>query len=98
MELALKHLRELYDFIIIDTTPVEPVIDATILSRRVDKVIFAVKWATTPREAIAHALRQIPGDKKVAGIAMTIVDERKTPKYGPYSYYGSSYYSDYYSQ
>lgn len=98
MKGLIASLRERYEYILVDSPPVAPVIDATVLSRQADKVVFAVKWGSTPREAVANAVRQISGTRKIAGIALNQVDERQTPKYGRYAYHGSSYYGSYYSQ
>lgn len=97
MQALMSKLRESYDYIVVDSPPVGPVIDPVVLTGLADKVIFAVRWGTTPREAVGQAVRQLPGDRKIAGVAFTIIDEARAPKYGRYSYYGSSYYSNYYS-
>ena len=43
----VEKLREAFDYIVIDSSPVEPVIDAKVLSAIVDQVVFAVRWQTT---------------------------------------------------
>jgi len=47
---VVEKLREAFDYIIIDSAPVEPVIDARVLSAIVDKVVFVVRWQVTKRE------------------------------------------------
>ena len=92
----VKKLREAYDYVVIDTPPVGPVIDARVAMQLVDKVIFVVRWQSTTREVVAQTLEALDADRKLAGIVLNLVDETKTPRYGPYSYYSGSYYKKYY--
>jgi polysaccharide biosynthesis transport protein len=89
-------LRGAYDYVVIDTPPVGPVIDARVAMQLVDKVIFVVRWNLTTREVVAQTLEALDADRKLAGIVLNLVDESKTPRYGPYSYYSGSYYKKYY--
>ncbi|MBS9475734.1 polysaccharide biosynthesis tyrosine autokinase [Ancylobacter radicis] len=96
MQHLLDQLRQSFDLIILDAPPVGPVIDAAVLASMADKVVFVVRWSATAREFVRHSLERIPGDRKVCGIAFNMVDLRRTPKYGRYSYYSSAYYKKYY--
>ncbi|MCG5478990.1 GumC family protein [Sinorhizobium alkalisoli] len=84
MRAVLEELRSAYDTVIIDAPPVGPAADASILGRHVDKTVFVVKWRETSREAVAEGIRHLGGRSKIAGIALTMVDEPKLPKYGRY--------------
>jgi hypothetical protein len=57
-----------------------------------------VRWSSTSREMVQHALGQVQGERKIAGFALNMIDIRSTPKFGPYSYYSSNYYRQYYVQ
>ncbi|WP_210212140.1 hypothetical protein [Mesorhizobium sp. M8A.F.Ca.ET.057.01.1.1] len=81
---------------IIDAPPVGAAADATILARYVDKVLFVVKWRETSREAVAEGIRHLGGRSKIAGIALTMVDEPKLSKYGRYTSLESSVSDSYY--
>lgn len=85
MRTILDEIRSSYDTVIIDAPPVGPVADASILAEQVDKVVFVVKWRDTSREAVAEGIRYLGGRSKIAGIALTMVDEPKLPKYGRYA-------------
>jgi Mrp family chromosome partitioning ATPase len=67
-----------------------------VLASLVDKVIFVVRWSSTTRELVAQNLDPLIKDRKIAGIALNLVDETKTPRYGPYSHYSGYYYKKYY--
>ncbi len=96
MQHLLDQLRQSFDLIILDAPPIGPVIDAAVVAGMADKVVFVIRWGTTAREFVRHSLDRIPGDRKVCGIAFNMVDLRRTPKYGRYSYYSSAYYKKYY--
>jgi capsular exopolysaccharide synthesis family protein len=92
-KLLIDALREKFDLIIIDTPPMGPVVDALVVSHLVDKVIFVVRWAATPREMVAHSIRRLHGHKKVAGLVFNFVVDAQAQKYGKYASY---YYQDHY--
>jgi capsular exopolysaccharide synthesis family protein len=93
MKKLLKMLSKSYDLVVIDSAPVVAVSDTRVLSRMVDKTVFLIRWADTPREAAAAALRQLIDAKAdVIGVMLSMVDVKKHARYG-YSdsgyYYGS---------
>ncbi len=91
MENVLNQLREQYDYVLIDSPPVGLVVDAVVLSKIIDKVLFVVAWDSTPRDAVAHAVRQFQPERKIAGIVVNLLDASKTTRYGGYHYYSKSY-------
>ncbi|CAN7628547.1 GumC family protein [Mesorhizobium sp. LjNodule214] len=96
MRSLLDELRGKFDTVIIDAPPVGPAADASILAPHVDKVVFVVKWRDTSREAAAEGIRSLGGRSKIAGIALTMVDEPKLPRYGRYTSLESSVSDSYY--
>ena len=96
MKALVEKLRETYDYVIIDTPPVGPVIDAKVAMALVDKVIFVVRWQATPREMVAQSIDGLGAGRKLAGIVLGVVDESKISRYGPYSHYSSYHYKGYY--
>ncbi|WP_166144296.1 polysaccharide biosynthesis tyrosine autokinase [Methylosinus sp. RM1] len=96
MKFLIDSLRREFDYIVIDSPPLGPVIDAKVLTALIDKVVFVVRWRTTTRETVAQHLESFAQNRKIAGIAFNMVDETKTPRYGPYSHYSGYYYKKYY--
>jgi exopolysaccharide transport family protein len=96
LKLVIDKLRSVYDYIIIDSPPVGPVIDAKVIAVLADKVVFAVAWKTTPREIVAENVNYFQRDHKLAGVALTRVDESQAPRYGAYAQYSGDYYKKYY--
>lgn len=101
MKALVAALRAEFDFVIIDTPPMGPVIDPLIVSQLVDKVIFVVRWASTAREMVVHSIERLSGHKKVAGVVFNHVIDSKAQKYGKYAhsyYFGGRYYKKYYTE
>jgi exopolysaccharide transport family protein len=100
MKSLLEVCRQSFDFIIIDTPPVGPVVDPLIVARLVDKTVYVVRWAGTAREMIKYSIQQFSGHKQIAGIVFNFVNEAEARKYGKhaYPYYYSNTYKKYYDK
>lgn len=100
MKALIASVRNAFDYVIIDSPPVGPVIDPIVLAGLADKVVFIVKWAATSREAVADAVQKLGGHRKIAGVAFNMIDERRARQYGRYgqSAYGGSTYAKYYRE
>src|SRR5262245_27307883 len=98
MKMLISHLGETFDYVVLDTPPVGPVIDPVIVANLSDKTIFVVQWASTPRDLVEASLRQVSTRKRVAGIVLNSVNQNRARKYGGEHYYGKSYERYYYSE
>ena len=99
MKTFIANCRETFDFVVIDTPPVGPVIDPVVISQLVDKIVYVVRWASTARELVQQSMQRLPGHKKVAGVVFNQVDDRLAQKYGKDAYqyyYGARDYKKYY--
>jgi len=97
MKLLVSHLRETFDYVVLDTPPVGPVIDPVIVANLADKTIFIVQWGSTPRDLVETSIQQVSNDKRVAGVVLNSVNQDRAKKYGGEYYYGKSY-EKYYSE
>lgn len=100
MEELLKGLRTQYDRIIIDSPPVLAVADTRILAQLAHRVLYLVRWNSTPREAVRNGIKLLhSAGVSVHGIVLSQVDQRKHARYG-YGDYGQYYgrYRDYYAE
>jgi len=96
----IERLRSHYDLIIIDAAPVLPVSDTRLLVRLADKVLFVVRWDSTPRDAVVSAIKLLrEANADVAGAVLNQADLRRHAIYGyGYSSYGyGAQYAKYYS-
>ncbi len=97
MQKLLKTLRERYDYIIVDSPPVNMVIDAVVLAPQCDGVLFVVKADQSERGAVTYAVEQLEYAKaKVMGFVFNGVTE-ETGGFGKYRYgrYGYGRYGRY---
>lgn len=101
MRRLVEVLRRHYDLVIIDAAPVLPVSDTRLLARLADKMVYVVRWDSTPREAVMSGvklLREAHAD--IAGVVLSQADMRRHALYGyGYTSYGygnkyTRYYSD----
>jgi len=86
--------RRAYDFVVIDTPPVVPVTDPTILSRMVDAVLLVVRSNSSHRRELTEALSRLEhSEGAVLGAVLNDYDLKRV--YGSYYYY-YHYYNRYY--
>jgi capsular exopolysaccharide synthesis family protein len=86
---VLEHLKETYDYVIIDCSPVGLVSDAYILSSIADTTLFVVRRAKTNKSFFKSVINQLKYDG-VENIALVFNDVK-----GREGYYGTSrYYGD----
>src|SRR5688500_17641513 len=74
----LSALRDRYDYVVLDTPPIVPVVDSALLSRVVDGVLVVVSANKTPRKLLEEALNELDS-AKVVGIVFNNDDR---PLYG----------------
>jgi len=101
MKKLIEVLRQHYDFIVIDAAPVLPVSDTRLLSRLADKIVYVVRWDSTPREAVANGIKLLrDANADIAGTVLNQTDPRRHAIYGyGYASYGyGSKYTRYYAE
>jgi polysaccharide biosynthesis transport protein len=92
---ALQKLGERFDRIVIDSPPLVPVTDATIISTLVDGTLLVIKGFVTKKEFARQAVRALADvGGKTAGVVLNDVDlDRHEYKYYYYYYKRDNYYS-----
>jgi polysaccharide biosynthesis transport protein len=96
MKGLISHLKETFDYVVVDTPPVGPVVDALAVAALADKTVCVIEWASTPREQVETSIRQVSIHKRVAGVVFNLVNQDRAKKYGGEYYYGKDY-EKYYS-
>ncbi|VUX46850.1 conserved hypothetical protein [Candidatus Defluviicoccus seviourii] len=83
MSRLLASLAAQFDLVLLDTPPIMAVADARILTPQVDGVVYAVRWAKTPREVVKLGLKTL-GETTghVVGAVLTMVDVEQHAQYG----------------
>lgn len=91
----LGQMRQKYDMIVIDSSPIFSATDSLITASLVDGVILVVSAGKTTNDAVARGLKNLADIRaKVLGLAMNNVELKGNEEY--YSYYG--YYSKAYKE
>jgi capsular exopolysaccharide synthesis family protein len=86
----VQSLIERYDFVLIDSPPIFPVTDSTILATFVDGVVLVVRGQRTDRQVIREALERLRFmGARIAGVVLNGVDPDSSD-YHRYSYYFGS--------
>ena len=81
-------LKEQYDFVIVDSSPILPVADAQIIAQQVDAVLFSILADVSRKTKILAAYQRIAAlGVKVLGAVVTGAHDRGR--------YGNKYYSGY---
>jgi len=94
MQELIKTLREEFDIVIIDGTPILQVTDSVILSSKVDRVIIVASSRETHKDELKQVKTTLENaDAKIAGIVLNKIDV----KMGRYSSYKTGYYYGYYA-
>jgi succinoglycan biosynthesis transport protein ExoP len=94
MASLIAELRSYYDYIVLDSPPVLGMIDAKLLARLADAVLFVVRWEETDEAAAQTGLKNlVDRHTPPIGAVLTQVDVRRHAKRG----YGESvqYHSRY---
>jgi succinoglycan biosynthesis transport protein ExoP len=83
MQDLIAELRGEFDYVVMDTAPLLPVIDALALATMADKILLIVEWNRTPQASIARAFKVLrPEARRIAGIVLSKVDLRQLDGYG----------------
>jgi capsular exopolysaccharide synthesis family protein len=89
----LELLREKFDVIILDCTPLIAVTDATVLATQVDGVILVIKSGATRRKILQRGVKQLRDvQATIIGAVLNQVNVKNS------SYYYASYYAHYYGE
>ena len=98
MQNLITTLKTAYDYIIIDTPPVDMVVDPVVLAPHTDGVLFVVKADQSERGAVIHAMEQLEYAKaRVLGFVFNGMNAESGSGYGKYRYkkYGRYGYGRY---
>jgi capsular exopolysaccharide synthesis family protein len=78
-----------FEWVLIDTSPVGVLPDASVLGRLVGGVLFVIRAGSTPAKVVERAIAEI-GSDAIIGTVLNQVEERRIPAAGYYSQYGSA--------
>ena len=92
MDLLIAELKQKFDIVLFDSPPVLPVTDASILSTKMDGVLFVYQAGKTPRQALVRAKMQLENVKAhIWGVIINNVKAEYLHDVSGYTHY--QYYS-----
>lgn len=84
----LSELREMFDYVIIDSPPLLAVTDAAVLAANADGALIIARFGQTRRDQLEHAVKSVEDvGAKLLGVILTMMPARSGGYYGRYSYY-----------
>ena len=91
MENTFEALKQVYDYIIVDTPPVSVVTDAAVLCKYADGALLVVRPGVTTIEGAQLSKKNLEAvNARILGVVMNGYDVKKTGKKDGY-YYSYSY-------
>jgi succinoglycan biosynthesis transport protein ExoP len=98
METLFQQLREHYDRIVLDLSPLAPVIDVRATGAIADSYILVLEWAKTKVDIVERVLNETPVVReRLLGAVLNKVNMAVMSRYDTYggSYYRNKYYTRY---
>ena len=91
--LMLKNLKEVYDYVVMDTPPVNAVIDGVLIANQCDGTVLVVESGVTERASAIHAKQQLEyAGVKILGVVLNKVGAKGRGYGYGYGYgYGQKY-------
>src|SRR5262249_30217523 len=98
MRKLFERLRENYDYVIVDLSPLEPVVDVRTTAHIVDTYVYVVEWGQTRIGTVQHALSAATGVyESMLGVVLNKADMSVLGRYDAHrpDYHHNKYYSRY---
>jgi succinoglycan biosynthesis transport protein ExoP len=95
---VFEQLRDEYDYVIVDLSPLAPVVDVRAMTHLVDSFIFVIEWGRTKIDVAQLSLTTAKGVyENLLGVVLNKADIAKLGRYEHYrgNYYHNRYYAKY---
>jgi succinoglycan biosynthesis transport protein ExoP len=90
-------LRQQYDYVLIDFSPIAPIVDVRATTQVIDSYMYVIEWGKTQISFVQHELSRFPElYDRLLGVVLNKADVRVLDRYETY-YYGKQYYGGQYS-
>jgi succinoglycan biosynthesis transport protein ExoP len=91
-------LRAQYEYVVVDLSPIAPVIDVCGTTELIDSYALVIEWGRTTIDVVEHALRAAPHiSESIIGVVLNKAIIRELARYDPYlsGYYYMKKYKGY---
>jgi succinoglycan biosynthesis transport protein ExoP len=96
MKKLFDELRRRYEWVVVDFSPLAPVVDVRSTMHLVDSYVLVIEWGRTRIEAVEHALHSAKGVyENLLGVVLNKVDVRQLRKYDRGNFHQNKYYARY---
>jgi succinoglycan biosynthesis transport protein ExoP len=98
MQELFKKIRESYDRVIVDLSPLAPVIDVRATLKILDTYVLVVEWGRTKIDVVTESLNSAPEvSQHLLGVVLNKANLSTLSKYNAYGadYYYNKHYSRY---
>jgi polysaccharide biosynthesis transport protein len=95
---VFENLRQTFDYVIVDLSPLAPVVDVRVMTPLIDSFVFVVEWGRTKIDIAEHALSNVPGvHENLLGVVLNKVNMTTFGRYEGHreGYYFNRYYTRY---
>jgi polysaccharide biosynthesis transport protein len=89
ISIARKH----FDYIVIDTPPIDPVVDGLYLARHADIIAFVVRWGSTPQMAAKRSVAALMENARPGTFITAVINQKERNNMRSYYRY-SGYYTE----
>ncbi|WP_026605961.1 polysaccharide biosynthesis tyrosine autokinase [Methylocapsa acidiphila] len=97
MKSVIDALRSAYDYIIVDLSPVAPIVDVRTTGHIIDTYVYVIEWGQTKIDVVERGLSDVqPIYDRLLGVVLNKVDTAAQNRYE--SYHGNHYHRKYYSK
>jgi succinoglycan biosynthesis transport protein ExoP len=98
MQVLIDRLRQSYDYVIVDLSPLAPVVDVRAMAHLADCFVLVVEWGRTKIDVVERALKTAPGVAgNLLGVVLNKANLNALRRYGTYrdNYYFNRSYARY---
>ncbi len=98
MKRVFEELRERYEYVVVDLSPLLPVIDVSATTELIDSYVLVIEWGRTSANLVESALRATPDVyQSMLGAVLNKADIRRLASYDPHlaGYYYNERYTQY---
>jgi polysaccharide biosynthesis transport protein len=93
-----ENLRSRYDYVLVDLTPLMPIVDTRATTAFMDCYVCVIEWGRTTSDAVKHAFRDAHNiSENMLGIVLNKADINRLRRYYPTgeNYYRNKHYGQY---
>ncbi|MGJ4952562.1 polysaccharide biosynthesis tyrosine autokinase [Bradyrhizobium sp. HKCCYLS20291] len=96
MRNLIDDLRKRYDYVVVDLSPLAPVVDVRTTSDLIDSYVFVVEWGRTKIDVVQHAMNSARHlREQLLGVVLNKAELKLMSRYGYGGYYRNDYYRRY---